>query len=160
MTRDHLPLSEHFTWDEAQASATARRLGLENVLPDALARNVIRMAAFMEEVRLMLGVPLRVTSWYRSPAVNKAVGGVPTSAHQLGLAVDFQPQGMTLEEAFERVAASHLAFDQLIEERTTDGARWIHLGLTNGTPRGQVLRARDKGHGTPMIYRAVTRAGA
>lgn len=148
-----MKLSEHFTWDEVLASATARRLGLDNTLPEGLMRNVTRMAAFMEEVRHILGVPLRVTSWYRSPAVNKAVGGVSSSAHQLGLAVDFQPQGMTLEEGFARVAESHLAFDQLIEERTADGARWIHVGLTNGTPRGQVLRAHDTGHGTPMVYR-------
>jgi hypothetical protein len=70
-----------------------------------------------------------------------------------GLAVDFKPTQMTLTTAFEMIAQSGFAFDQLIHERTRDGANWIHVGLSLLTPRRQVLRASGSHLGGPMTYR-------
>jgi zinc D-Ala-D-Ala carboxypeptidase len=150
-------LSPHFTWDEATKSSTAERRGIDNTLPESLRANVIRTAEQMERVRTILGdKPLRITSWYRSRLVNKAIGGSRTSAHMRGLAVDFKPpQGMTLVTAFETIARSDIPFDQLIEERTRDGAWWIHIGFTEGQPRRDVLRATGVTLGGPMQYRRV-----
>jgi zinc D-Ala-D-Ala carboxypeptidase len=150
MTRD--ALTDHFTWAEVVASNTALRLGIANEVPAELVPNVERMAAFMEEVRAAVGTPLRVTSWYRCPDLNRTIGGSKTSAHMKGLAVDFQPLGCSLAKAFDRIAASGLVFDQLIEERTKDGAAWIHIGLSTTPPRQEVLRARGKQVGGPMSY--------
>jgi uncharacterized protein YcbK (DUF882 family) len=107
-------ITPHFTWSEATRSATARKLDLDNT-PTRAARDKIKTAAFgMEAVRSLLGVPLDVTSWYRAPAVNKAVGGSPTSDHVTGWAVDFRARGRDAKACALNIAASPLLFDQLI----------------------------------------------
>lgn len=150
-------LTPHFSWDEVERSDTAIRRRLDNRLPAQLGENVQQTARHLEAVRELLGNhPIRVTSWYRSPALNTAIGGSKTSKHIEGLAVDFQPTGLDLESAFERIAeAPEIPFDQLIIERTRDGARWIHLGFTTGTPRREVLRADGAQRGGPMTYTRV-----
>ncbi len=149
------PLSEHFSWDEASRSDTAAKRGIDNTIPEGLRPNVISTAQHLEQVRIVLGnQPLRVTSWYRSREVNRAIGGSKTSAHMRGLAVDFKPPaGYTLFDAFEQLAKSDIPFDQLIEERTRDGARWIHIGFTEGHPRRDILRAVGGVLGGVMAYR-------
>ena len=109
----------------------------------------------MESVRHLLGDdPIRVTSWYRCKELNTAIGGSKTSAHMRGLAVDFKPSyKWTLYAAFDKLAQSDIPFDQLIEESTRDGARWIHIGFSEGTPRREVLRAEGARLGGPMSYR-------
>jgi putative chitinase len=114
-------LSEHFSLAEATASAKAREIGNANQPTPAHLVNLRATAAHMEVVRRILGGrPIRVTSWYRNPRVNHAVGGVPSSHHALGLAVDFRVDGMTGIEAARIIKASDLMFDQLIWYRPTD----------------------------------------
>lgn len=147
-------VTEHFTWREVEYSPTAEARGIDNTVPDSLRGNVLETAEHMEAVRRLLGnKPIRVTSWYRCPALNKAIGGSPRSAHMRGLAVDFKPTSMTLYHAFEALAKSDIPFDQLIEERTRDGAFWIHIGFSEGPPRREVLRAEGARLGGPMFYR-------
>jgi zinc D-Ala-D-Ala carboxypeptidase len=150
-------LSAHFSWEEAERSETAARRGIDNSVPSVLRGNVELTAGYMEEVRELLGnTPLRVTSWYRSPVLNSAIGGSRTSAHMKGLAVDFKPPaGMTLNQAFSIIAASDIPFDQLIEERTRDGAFWIHIGFSLKKPRREVLVAFGQQLGGDMAYRRV-----
>lgn len=150
-------LTHHFSWAEATRSLTATRLKLDNTPPDSLILNIQRMATVMERVRAIVGTPIKVNSWYRSPAVNKAVGGSPTSAHLKGLAVDWEPVGVPLLVAFEMIKNSNMIFDQLIHEGTKDGADWIHLGLTNSVPRNEVLMARGDKLGGRMSFTRVAR---
>ena len=152
-------LSDHFNWSEASASSTAAARGIDNTIPPTLFGNVERTARLMEDIRTLLGhTPIRVTSWYRSPELNRAIGGSKTSAHMKGLAVDFQTPRMDLKAAFERIADSGTLFDQLILERTRDGAYWIHVGLSYGAPRREVLTAKGGVLGGAMAFRRV-RAG-
>jgi hypothetical protein len=148
-------VSEHFSWDEVERSPTATEKGIDNHVPQNLQANVVKTAQQMEKVREALGGrPLRVTSWYRCKALNNAIGGSKTSAHMRGLAVDFKPPlGWMLYAAFERLAGSDIPFDQLIEERTQQGAFWIHIGFSEGPPRREVLRAEGARLGGPMTYR-------
>lgn len=90
----------------------------------------------------MLGVPLHINSGYRCPAVNAAVGGKIASAHMDGRAADFVPVGMYLREAFDKIKASDLPFDQLIVEYGT----WIHVAIARQgvDPRRQVLEIGGK----------------
>ena len=151
-------VSEHFSLAEVEASPTAQRLGILNTVPVELELNVYRMAAFMEAVRRVVASPIRVTSWYRSPALNRAVHGSPTSRHTLGLAVDFVPVKIGIGLAFERLLVKpRLPWDQLIEERTQSGSHWIHVGLAPvpKEPRQQVLRARGESLGGPMRFEEV-----
>ena len=131
-------LTENFTWDEVTFSETAIRLGLDNHVPDELLPNVQRMANFMEQLRFAIGGrPINITSWYRSPEVNAAIGGSKTSAHMKGLACDFKCPYLGNPLAVARfVAESNLDFDQMICE----GGRWVHIGLAEGNRR-QLLTA-------------------
>jgi putative chitinase len=120
-------LSEHFTLREATRSETAQRIGNDNAPTAAHLVNLRNAAAHMEVARRILGNrPIEVTSWYRNPAVNRAVGGVPTSHHAMGLAVDFRVAGMPGLQAARILAASDLQFDQLIWYRPTGV---VHLGF-------------------------------
>lgn len=137
-------LSPHFTLHEATFSATAEREGLDNT-PDAEALECIKTAAHcMEAVRSMLGgKPIKVTSWYRSPEVNKAVGGSETSSHLTGLAVDFVPSDMSALLAAHAIDVSPLMFDQLIyypdEQR-------LHIGWGQKDRRQLMTKRKGKGY--------------
>jgi zinc D-Ala-D-Ala carboxypeptidase len=131
-------LTDHFTMEEFIVSQTASRMGIDNTPNSARVRgNLTRTAQLMERIRDALGHPIIVTSGYRSPALNRAVGGVATSAHVEGLACDFIcPQfGTPLEvcQGLETYVEA-LGIDQLIYEHT-----WIHVGLLESAPRHQVL---------------------
>ena len=93
----------------------------------------------LQPLRDAVGVPVNVTSAYRSPAVNKAVGGAKTSQHVLGEAADIVVAGMSPREVCETIIALNLPFDQLIQEPS-----WTHVsrGARN---RRQVLTARRVG---------------
>lgn len=141
-------LSPHFSWLEVERSATAAARGIDNRLPDdpTLLVNIGRTAQMLECVRALLDVPLQVTSWYRCPPLNAAVGSKASSMHPRALAVDFVPVGLELDVAGRRIAESWLPFDQLIIERARDGATWLHLGLSERAPRREVLLASgDRG---------------
>jgi len=139
-------LTEHFTLEELCYSATAVRKGLDNTPTPAVLANMEKVAAALEIIRAHFDRPIKVTSCYRSPAVNLAVGGSMTSAHRYGLAVDFEVQGV---EHFDVcIAIPHLIpdFDQCIYEFGPSG--WVHLGLSNNGGRGQCLTAVKEGKRT------------
>jgi hypothetical protein len=128
-------LSPHFTLEEMTASQTAVRKGIPNAPSAVVVDNLRRLAATLEQVRLLVG-PLTVSSGYRSPLLNKAVGGAPDSAHMIGLAADLTAKGWSPQQLATVIRDSDIAFDQLIYEGT-----WVHLGLSTGAPRRQVLTA-------------------
>lgn len=118
-------LSQNFTLDEMVESQTASRLMLDNTPPPEVLEQLHRTALCMEEVRALLGKPILVSSGYRSPKVNEAVGGVGTSAHCLGYAVDFICPGFgTPFQIAGKILASKIKYDQLIQEHT-----WIHISF-------------------------------
>ena len=140
-------LSPHFTLEEFTHSQTAARQGLDNVPPAGSPEraNLKRLAEVMEEVRAILHhKPILVSSGYRSPAVNAAVGGSKTSVHMSGLACDFTCPGFGMPLAICKELESHmklLGIDQLIHEYKS----WVHLGLSAKAPRHQCLTIDDKG---------------
>ena len=138
-------LSEHFTLAEFTISQTAARKGLDNTPGPGTIEHLKLTAAKLEKVRALLRRPIIVNSAYRSPAVNKAIGGVSTSAHCMGYAVDFicPTYGTPLQVA-KAIAASDLKFDQLIEEGT-----WVHISI-DPRMRRQVLTMRN-GKYTPGL---------
>ena len=149
-------LTAHFSWVEAERSQTAHAKGIDNSIPSELMSNIQRVADVMEDVRALLGgEPLKINSWYRCPALNKAVGGSSKSAHMKGLAVDFEPSNMTNAKAFKLIAESAIEFDQLIHEWTKSGADWIHIGLSDNPARREVLTAAGNSLGGPMAFTRV-----
>lgn len=127
-----MKLSKNLTLREAITSQTAERLGLNN-MPSKSIINVMILTAekVFQPVRDHFGKPIRVSSFYRSPAVNKAVGGSATSQHCTGEAIDMQgTNGLTNAEIFYWIK-NNLDFDQLIWEygNSTEPA-WVHVSYT------------------------------
>lgn len=121
-----MTISKHFTLDEFLLSEVAARLGLDNTPTLVVITHLSLVAATMERIRTLLGnSPIDIRSGYRSPQVNKAVGGVATSAHCCGLACDFVcPEFGTPYEVALAVLRSDTDYDQLILEYG-----WVHIGL-------------------------------
>lgn len=128
-------LSPHFSLSEMTSSDTAVRKGIDNrPTPEAMAA-LVRTATGLEGVRALLGVPVLVSSGYRSRDLNELIGGQPLSQHCKGEAADFTaPLYGTPEQIATRLVKSSLAFDQLIVEF----GRWVHCSFT-ATPRRQAL---------------------
>jgi zinc D-Ala-D-Ala carboxypeptidase len=121
-----MKISEHFTLEELTFSEAAARLGLDNTPTPIVITNLGRVAAAMERIRTLLGdKPIFVHSGYRSAEVNRAVGGVVTSAHCRGLACDFVCSAFgTPAEVALAILKSDIEYDQLIIEYG-----WVHVGL-------------------------------
>lgn len=130
-----MKLSENFTLQEFTLSQTASRLGLDNNPTPAILEKLKKTAAGMQKIRKLLNKSIRISSAYRSPEVNKAVGSGPNSQHVKGEAVDFtSPQFGTPREIVKAIVASDIPYDQVILEFDS----WCHVSFTD-TPRKQAL---------------------
>ena len=139
-------LSPHFSLAELVASQVATRKGIDNAPTPAIVTNLTRLAALLEQVRALVGAPIAISSGYRSPALNKAVGGAANSAHVLGLAADISTAKLTPKALALLIRQSDIAFDQLIYEGT-----WVHIALSVGALRRQVLTAKFAGGGVSYV---------
>lgn len=136
-----MQLAPNFTLAEMTASDTARRRGIDNTPTEAELANLRRLAETLQLIRDHLGHPVIITSGFRNEALNRAVGGVPNSAHRRGLAADFTcPRFGTTLQTCRAIDEAGIAFDQLILEYKASGS-WIHLGLApaGNKPRRQRL---------------------
>ena len=133
-------LSPHFSLAELTGSQVATRQGIDNTPAPAIVANLTRLAILLEQVRALVGAPITISSGYRSPALNKAVGGAGNSAHVLGLAADISTNNLAPKALALLIRQSGILFDQLIYEGT-----WVHIGLSAGAPRRQVLTAKFAG---------------
>ena len=128
-------LSTFFTLEEMTRSPKADAEGINNTPPVGDLVNLQTTAMRLDAVRKLLGKPILISSGYRSPALNKAVGGAATSTHLTGQAVDFTcPTFGTPAQVFDRIRHSGIKFDQLICEKN----RWVHIGF-GPKSRGQCL---------------------
>ena len=131
----------NFTIAEMVQSNTADRLKISNNPPTSVRVHLTETITLLECIRAeweeycerySLGTPaIRISSGYRSPELNKVVGGVKNSAHVEGYAADLQPVNGNQDE-FEKFFAtefSHMgyAFDQIIIEKSKT-SRWVHVG--------------------------------
>ncbi len=132
-------LSAHFSLEELTHSEIAVRKGIDNTPSAEVIANLTELAGVLEQVCVLLTVPLFIHSAYRSPKVNAAVGGSQTSAHMTGQAADFTAPQYTPQEIAKMIAKSDIAFDQLIYE-----GNWVHLGI-RGDTRRQILTAHFNG---------------
>jgi len=133
-------LSPHFTLEEMVASQVAERLGIDNTpTPEVVARLQHLCERALEPARAAVG-PIRISSGYRSPALNAAIpGSSKVSDHQYGDAADCLPlQASKL--ALARWFVANIDFDQVILEfGTEDEPAWVHVS-TSPKRRRQVLR--------------------
>ncbi len=125
-------LSEHFVLGEFTKSNSHPEV--YNIPSHEAIANLKRVCGWLEVLRERSGGPIRVNSGYRSPQLNKKIGGVPTSNHLTGCAVDIRVTGM---EQLIRYAAILLDyadenlqdFDELLIEKNRYGAIWLHFAV-------------------------------
>ena len=131
-----MQLTPHFSL----AELTVTNQKIDNT-PSKEVIEVLRTTAFyMEKVRELLGnVAVTINSGYRSPDVNRAVGGTSNSSHTHGYAVDFTAYGHTPLTVANTIAKSNLKFDKLIYEKT-----WVHISF-DPHMRGEILTLKGKG---------------
>jgi hypothetical protein len=146
-----MQLTANFSLEEFTRSTTADRLGIDNT-PNAIEIANIRMLCIqiLQPARSVLG-SIRISSGFRSAALNAAVGGVWNSAHRLGFAADVIPLNVgTLDLA--KWIKNNTPFDQIILEfGTPQNPNWIHVSA-DPRRRMEVLRA----FGSPTQYVPVT----
>lgn len=135
---------KYFKLSEFINSATAKRLCIDNMPSFEIVDNLNRLADYLDGIRAKLGKPILVSSGYRCPMLNKAVGGVANSQHQKGLAADLVCADM---ESLEKVLRETGGFDQLIKEhRKGSKSFWFHVSVCarNGKPRNQIIMNLEK----------------
>jgi len=123
-----MKLTEHFTLAELTQSSTALRTGIKNIPSPHTIANLKVLAEGLEQVRSLLNVPIFITSGYRSPTLNRFIGGSQSSAHCLGFAADFKcPQFGDPVQVVRDIKDSNIKYDQLIAEGDKGG--WIHISF-------------------------------
>lgn len=134
---------KYFTIEELCDSATAKKRGISNKPTEEVKKHLAELVdTLLDPLREAWGSPITVTSGYRSPALNKAVGGSTTSAHNLGYAADMVPANGKITEFKEFVKkwVADKKFDQYINE-FSGSSQWVHLAVKNksGEQRKQFL---------------------
>lgn len=138
-----MKLTDHFDLSEFTISQEAARRGIDNTPPPEVIENLYLLAMALEEVRARLGQPIVISSGYRSPALNEAVGGAANSAHVLGFAADLTCPGFGRPLSICRAIATLPGFryDQVIHEFRG----WCHLSID---PRGRMQTLTIDSNGT------------
>jgi hypothetical protein len=147
-------ISKHLDLVEVTRSESAKRNGINNQPTPEHLENFKKLAEnIFEPIRNYFGVPIHVSSGYRSKALNIAIGGSLTSQHCTGEAIDIDMDGsssdVTNKMVFDYIK-DNLNFDQLIFEfGTKDAPDWVHVSFeSNGKQRKEILRATKKGSKT------------
>lgn len=143
-------ISKHISYNEACFSNTALALGITNHPTDEqLERMKLLAENVFEPLREHFATPIRVNSFFRSSALNKAIGGSKTSQHMAnnGAAIDITCKRVTNKELGDWIK-DNVQFDQLIFEQWDNDKndyRWIHVSYKEGANRKQVLEMYKQG---------------
>jgi len=138
-------ISKNISYKEATHSTTAKRLGIDNT-PNAEQMSNMRYVAenVFQPIREHFDVPIYISSFYRSEALNKAIRGSSSSTHIKGEAMDLDADvfGRINNAQIFNYIKDHLEFDQLIWEfGTDDNPAWVHVSLSKRNNRNQILKA-------------------
>ncbi len=138
-------ISKHISYKEGIKSITADRLGIDNKPGQVELVNMEVIAErIFEPLREWVGGPIRINSFYRSPKLNKAIGGSKRSQHIEGRAMDIDDTygHKTNAEMFNFIK-QNLDFDQMIWEfGTDDNPNWVHVSyVSEDSNRNRCLKA-------------------
>ena len=136
-----MKLSKNFSRAEIEHSNTAKRLDISNEMSEKHLEHMQRLIDnLIQPMRDAIG-PIRVTSGYRSPSLNRAIGGSSRSQHSKGMAADIQfvrENEMDNKVIFDTILEIELDFDQMINEFDYS---WIHISYNKKKNRKMVLEA-------------------
>ena len=124
-------LSEHFTLGEVTKS---RHTEVYNIPSHVAIENLKRVCAWLEELRVRAKTPIVINSGYRSPQLNKKVGGSPTSNHLTGCAVNIRVAGIEQAMRYAVILMDYADetkqdYDEIIIEKNCRGAIWLHFAV-------------------------------
>ena len=150
-----MQLSKNLALAEVMRSETAKRKGISNMpTPEHIENFKLLAENVFQPIRDHFGVPIILSSGYRSKELNTAVGGALSSQHCTGEAIDIDMDGTTVKnaEVFNFIK-DNLNFDQLIWEFGTDSnPDWVHVSYeSTGKQRKQILKAVKSAKGTAYL---------
>ena len=135
-------LSKNFTLQEFTKSVSAIRNDIDNSPNAEHIRNIQLLVKYvLQPLREGLNKPIRITSGYRSEALNKAIKGSKKSQHCKGQAADlqFKVNGvMSNKMIWDKIIELDLPFDQMINEFNYS---WIHISYNHEYNRKAMLEA-------------------
>ena len=141
-------ISEHISYKESTRSTTAIRRGIDNTPNDEQLNNMELLAEkVFEPLRRWVGGPIKINSFFRSPELNKAIGGSTKSQHCHGQAIDIDDTyGKVANSEMYHYVKSNLDFDQMIWEfGDDDNPDWVHISyVSEEDNRRRCLKAERK----------------
>ena len=149
-----MKISDHISMKEALRSNTAQRLGIDNMPDnDTLVTMQITAQHIFEPLRNHFNEPIYISSFYRSPELNKAIGGSAKSQHCKGEAIDIDDVYSKASNAdFFNYIKDKLEFDQLIWEfGDNENPAWVHVSYNLGKNRMRILKAIKENGKTKYI---------
>ena len=140
-----MEISKHISYREGVYSRTATRLGIKNNPNAEQMENMIAIAEeVFEPLRMWVGGPIKINSFFRSPELNKAIGGSTKSQHCHGQAIDLDDTfGRATNAEMYEFIKKHLDFDQMIWEfGDEDNPDWVHVSyVSEDKNRNRCLQA-------------------
>ncbi len=132
---------KYFSVKELCCSVKAKKLGIDNTPTDKAVENMTRLIkVVLDPLREAYGQPITVNSGYRSPALNKAVGGAKNSQHMTGEAADITVGSKEGNKWLFEYIRDNLPYDQLIDEYDYS---WVHVSLdADMCNRGEIIHTR------------------
>ena len=153
--QNKMQLSKNLSLAEVMRSETAKRKGISNMpTPEHIENFKLLAENVFQPIREHFGVPIHISSGYRSKALNTAVGGSLSSQHCSGEAIDIDMDGTSVTNAqIFNYIKDNLNFDQMIWEFGTDtNPDWVHVSYeSTGKQRKQILKAVKSAKGTAYL---------
>ena len=134
-------ITKNFSMEELVVSDTARMKGIDNTPDKEVEARLVQLAQqVLQPLRDSYGKPIKISSGYRCQALNKAIGGVSTSQHLKGEAVDINNGQSENKKLFllasKMIKEGVITVGQLIDEK---GYKWLHISLPDNKHRNQIL---------------------
>ena len=147
-----MKLSKNLSLNEVIKSNTAERKGIDNSPNETHLANLKYLAEqVFQPIRDHFGVPIYISSGYRSPALNEAIGGSPRSFHSHGMALDLDQdgrnKGVSNADVFYFIK-ENLPFSELIWEfGTENNPNWVHVAIGKGRENEKKIKIAEKING-------------
>ena len=147
-----MKLSKNLSLNEVIKSNTAERRGIDNNPNETHLANLKYLAEqVFQPIRDHFGVPIYISSGYRSPALNEAIGGSPRSFPSHGMALDLDQdgrnKGVSNADVFFFIK-ENLPFSELIWEfGTEDNPNWVHVAIAKGRENEKKTKIAEKING-------------
>ena len=135
-------LSEHFTLGELTKSGSHPEV--YNIPSHEAIANLTNLSKWLEVLRERAGTPIIINSGYRSPQLNRKIGGAANSNHLTGCAVDIRTSGMEQAICYAAILINYAKesqhdFDELLIEKNRYGAVWVHFAVRPSNNRRKVM---------------------